>query len=551
MDAAALAVGLDRETRDMILETLKKYAERKLTPEFLLNLDHNDTFPHDVLKELYDPMSIGLHLLFIPEKYDGLGGGAYDIYRVSELMAAIDLGVATGVLATFLGSDPISVGATEEQKAYWYGRIAQEALLMAYGATEPQAGSDLAAMTTKAVPVEENGEVVGYHITGCKQWISNGGVADLYTILALAPGGPSWFIVDTDAEGFTKGKPEDKHGIRASNTAALFLDNVYVPADRLVGLEEGNGLAQAQAVFGYTRLMVGAFGLGAGWEALRRAIRYSQERIQGGAPLSQKQGYTHKLIVPNTARLEAARSYIEWVAERLDSGEEGLQTEGAIAKYLATEAGNKAADDAIQALGGYGYTKEYMVEKIKRDVRITTIYEGTSEIMEWTIARDRWQLHLKSRGDYYKEWANRMAAIHLENPDNGANFAAMALQALAVILEQCRVDRLTRNQHVLFRLGELVAWAEGTAVFAERVTAKPTEAIQLDVPTRQALSRIFGRDAALKVAADGLRWTIGAGQSNPNLAAALNLPGIYQAQAGQVADMDFVAEQLNTVFGNR
>ncbi|WP_420645428.1 acyl-CoA dehydrogenase family protein [Candidatus Leptofilum sp.] len=548
IDATVPEVGLDKETRDMILETLKKYAERKLTPEFLLELDHNDTFPHDVLKELYDPMSIGLHLLFIPEKYDGLGGGAYDIYRVSEIMASVDLGIATGVLATFLGSDPISVGATEEQKQHWFGRIAEEALLCAYGATEPQAGSDLGAMTTKAEPVEENGEVVGYNITGRKQWISNGGVADIYTILALAPGGPSWFIVDADAEGFTKGKPEDKHGIRASNTAALFLDNVYVPVDRLVGLEEGKGLAQAQAVFGYTRLMVGAFGLGAGWEALRRAIRYSQERIQGGAPLSQKQGYTHKLIVPNAAKLEAARTYIEWVAERLDSGEEGLQTEGAVAKYMATEAGNKMAEDAIQAMGGYGYTKEYMVEKIKRDVRITTIYEGTSEIMEWTIARDRWQEHLKSRGDYYKEWANRLAAIHQEYPDNGANFAAMAMRALAVILERCRLDRLTRNQHVLFRLGELVAYAECAAVFAERVVQKPTEAIQLDVPTRQALARIFAREAALKVAADGLRWTIGAGQTDPNLAASLDLPGIYQAQTGNVADMDFAAEQLNKVF---
>ncbi|MCA9872751.1 MAG: acyl-CoA dehydrogenase family protein, partial [Anaerolineales bacterium] len=372
--------GLDQETRNMILDTLRKYAERKLTTDYLLKLDHEDEFPHEVLQELYDPMQLGLHLLFIPEEYEGLGGGAYDIYRVSELMASIDLGVATGVLATFLGSDPIRVGGTEEQKALWMGRIAEEALLMAYGATEPQAGSDLASMSTKAVPVQDNGSVAGYKISGQKQWISNGAVADLYTVLALAPGGPSWFVVDKDAPGFTKGKPEDKHGIRASNTAALFLEDVYVPADRLVGGVEGQGLAQAQAVFGYTRLMVGAFGLGAGWEALKRAIRYSQERIQAGAPLSQKQGYTHKLIVPNAARLEAARSYIEWVAERLDSegGEHGLQTEGAIAKYMATEAGNKAAEDAIQAHGGYGYTKEYMVEKIKRDVRITTIYEGTS-----------------------------------------------------------------------------------------------------------------------------------------------------------------------------
>ncbi|MBK6710869.1 MAG: acyl-CoA dehydrogenase family protein [Candidatus Promineifilaceae bacterium] len=542
--------GLDQETRDMILDTLKKYAERKLTPDYLLKLDHEDRFPHDVLQELYDPMQLGLHLIFIPEEYDGLGGGAYDIYRVSELMASIDLGVATGVLATFLGSDPIRVGGTEAQKSLWMGRIAEEALLMAYGATEPQAGSDLAAMTTKAVPVQENGAVVGYKISGQKQWISNGAVADLYTVLALAPGGPTWFVVDKDTPGFTKGKPEDKHGIRASNTAALFLEDVYVPVDRLVGGVEGQGLAQAQAVFGYTRLMVGAFGLGAGWEALRRAIRYSQERIQGGAPLSQKQGYTHKLIVPNAARLEAARSYIEWVAERLDSedGEHGLQTEGAIAKYMATEAGNKAAEDAIQAHGGYGYTKEYMVEKIKRDVRITTIYEGTSEIMEWTIARDRWQLHLKSRMAYYNDWADRLDALHQTQPDNGANFAALALRALSVILERCRIDRLTRQQHMLFRLGELIAYAETAAVFAERVVDKPTTAINLDIPTRQALARIHGREAALKVAADGLRWTIGAGQTDPDLANSLNLPGIYQAQAGLLDDMDLAAAALNKAF---
>jgi alkylation response protein AidB-like acyl-CoA dehydrogenase len=540
--------GLDRETREMVLDTLGQYAQRRLTPDYLLELDHKDEFPHEVLQELYDPVQLGLHLLFIPEEYGGLGGGAYDIYRISELMAATDLGVATGVLATFLGTDPIRVGGTAEQKNYWMGRVAGEALLMAYAATEPQAGSDLAALSTIAAPVQENGVIIGYKISGRKQWISNGGVAELYAVLALAPGGPSWFIVDRDTPGFSHGKPEDKHGIRASNTAALFLDEVLVPSDRLIGGVEGQGLAQAQAVFGYTRLMVGAFGLGAGWEALRRAIRYSQERIQKGSPLSQKQGYTHKLIVPNAARLEASRSYIEWVAERLDGGEEGLSTEGAVAKYLATEAANKAAEDAIQALGGYGYTREYMVEKIKRDVRITTIYEGTSEIMEWTIARDRWQAHLKTRGEYYNNWASRLEQHHASEPTNGAECAALAMRALAVILERCRLDRLTRQQHVLFRLGELIAYAETAAAFAERVMQKPTEAIPLVIPARQALSRIHARQSALKVATDGLRWTTGAGQTDPNLAASINLPAIYQAQAGLLADMDFAAEQLNETF---
>jgi alkylation response protein AidB-like acyl-CoA dehydrogenase len=536
-------IGLDHDTREMILATLRKYAERRLTPDYLLELDARDEFPADVLKELYDPGQLGLHLLFIPEEFGGLGGGAYDIYRISEVMAAADLGVATGVLATFLGSDPIRVGGTPEQQRYWMGRIAEEALLMAYGATEPQAGSDLAALTTRAAPVQEEGRVTGYRITGRKQWISNGGVADVYTVLAAAPGGPSWFVVERETPGLSHGKPEDKHGIRASNTAAVYLDEVYVPADRLVGGVEGQGLAQAQAVFGYTRLMVGAFGLGAGWAALRRAIEYSQTRIQGGAPLSQKQGYTHKLLVPNAARLEAARTYIEWVAESLDGGERGMATEGAIAKYVATEAGNRAAEDAIQALGGYGYTREYMVEKIRRDVRITTIYEGTSEIMEMTIARDRWQAFLKTRGAIYLDWAAR-----LEQLDDAGRIAALGLRALAALLERCRLDRLTRSQHVLLRLGELIAWAESAARGAERAGRVPCEAARLDDATRRALARIYARQAALKIACDGLALAVGAGQSDPNLAAGLHLPAIYQAQAGQLADMDAVALALVKAF---
>jgi alkylation response protein AidB-like acyl-CoA dehydrogenase len=539
---------LDAEMLDQILTTLREYAEKNLPPAKLLEIEIGHAFPEKVMKDLYDPAQIGLHLLTIPEEFGGLGGGAYDIYRVSEAMASIDLGIATGVLATFLGTDPISVGATPDQKKTWLGELAEHGHFYAYGATEPQAGSDLGALATTAVPVEENGTVVGYRISGRKQWISNGGVADRFTILANAPGGPSWFLVDKGTEGFTAGKPEDKHGIRASNTAALFLENVYVPADRLIGRVEGKGLAQAQAVFGYTRLMVAAFGLGAGWEALRRAVRYSQERVQGGGPLSQKQGYTHKLLVPNACRLEASRHYIEWVAERLDAGEDDLATEGAVAKYLATEAGNKAAEDAIQALGGYGYTREYMVEKIKRDVRITTIYEGTSEIMEWTIARDRWQLHLKSRGQYYLDWAARAEARHAQSPNVGAGLAALALRALGALLERARLDRLTRNQHVLFRLGELIAYAETAALFAERAASAPTKASGLEPATLEAMARVHAREAALKVAAEGLRWAIGAGQTDPSLPRLLGLDAAVAAQAGLVEDMDRIAVALNRAF---
>src|SRR5512147_2681544 len=519
---------LERDSLEMVMSTLRDYAERELKPERLLELDRINEFPEQVSKDLYN--ELGLHLLFLPEDCGGMGGGAYDIYRVSEILAGVDLGIATSVLATFLGTDPIVVGGTPEQKKKWMGRIAEEGLLVAYGATEPQAGSDLTSLKTTAVPVEIDGKPF-YKLNGAKQWISNGGVASLWTILAQAPKGGSWFVVEKGTPGLTPGKHEDKHGIRASNTTPLYLEDCIVPAENLVGLVEGQGFSQAQAVFGYTRLMVAAFGLGAGWEALRRAVRYAQERIQGGGPLSQKQGYTHKLLVPNACRLEAARHYIEWAAERLDGGEEGLATEGAVAKYLATEAGNKAAEDAIQALGGYGYTREYMVEKIKRDVRITTIYEGTSEIMEWTIARDRWQLHLKSRGQYYVEWAKRAEARHAQSPDVGAGWAATALHSLAALLERARLDRLTRNQHVLFRLGELIAYAETAALFAERAAAAPSTASGLEPQTLAAMARIHAREAILKVASEGLRWGIGAGQTDPGLASALHLEAALAAQA--------------------
>jgi alkylation response protein AidB-like acyl-CoA dehydrogenase len=541
--------GLDRETLDAALEALDAYARRRLPDAKLLELDARDEFPEAIVREMVGP-ELGLGMFFMPEACHGMGSGAFDLYRICERMARVDVGVATGLFATFLGSEPISVGGTAEQKERWLTRIADEGLLLAYGATEPAAGSDLAALRTTARRVEQDGRVVGYRINGNKQWISNGSHADLYTVLANAPGGPSWFVVERGAPGFASGRPEDKHGIRASNTAALSLEEVEVDASALVGGVEGQGLLQAQAVFGYTRLMVAAFGLGAGWAALDRAIAYSTTRLQGGAPLAEKQGYTHKLIVPHAARLEAARAYVEEAASRIDGGESGLNSEGAIAKYLATEAGNLAADAAIQAHGGYGYTREYMVEKIKRDVRITTIYEGTSEIMEMTIARDRWQAHLKTRGQHYRDSARELEALEARHPGSGAAGAALALAALAEIMEHARAGRLTRHQHILLRLGEWIALAEGAASAARRA-ARAAEGAELAKTDRRfapaalaTLSRIFAREAALRVATDGLTWLVGAGGDATSLAAAVGLPAVLSLQQGLLADCDAAADVL-------
>jgi len=549
----ATLTGLDETTLELSLRSIKEFAKDRLPDQTLITLDARDECPLDIVRGMCGP-ELGIQLLFIPEAFGGMGGGAFDMYRVCEEMARIDLGIATSVLATFLGSDPINVGATPEQKKLWLTRIAEEGLLFAYGATEPEAGSDLAALRTRAERVIQDGRIAGYRISGSKQWISNGGVADAYSILAKAPGGPSWFIVEKGAPGFSQGRPEDKHGIRLSNTAALSLDEVYVDADRLIGGEEGLGLAQAQAVFGYTRLTVAAFGLGGGWAALDRAIPYSTERIQAGSPLSEKQGYTHKLIVPHVARLEAGRAFIEEIAERIDAGEGSLNTEGAIAKYMATEAGNLAADASIQALGGYGYTHEYMVEKIKRDVRITTIYEGTSEIMEMTISRDRWQLHMKTRGQHYHEQGRSLEALHLRHPGAGANIVALALHALAEVMEKVRLARLTRYQHVLLRLGELIAHAECAASLCRRAArlsegGLPEKAHRrFDAKAVAALSRIFARETASKVAEEGLRLAVGAGGvSDADIAAfeaSLGLPAVHSAQAGLISDMDYIADVL-------
>ena len=311
----------------------------------------------------------------------------------------------------------------------------------------------------------------------------------------------------------------------------------------------------ANVTFGsvYTRLMVAAFGLGAGWSALDRAIPYSAKRMQAGSPLSQKQGYTHKLIVPNVARLEAGRAFIEETAERIDAGEGNLNTEGAIAKYMSTEAGNLATDASIQALGGYGYTHEYMVEKIKRDVRITTIYEGTSEIMEMTISRDRWQLHLKTRGQHYHEEARRLEALHAGHPAVGANIAALGLHALAELMERARLGRLTRYQHILLRLGEWIAWAECAGSLARRAARLADGKLhekgnqRFDATALAAIARVFAREAVLKAGEEGLRWITGAGAGDADITAlesGLGLQAIHRAQAGLIADMDYIADVL-------
>jgi len=551
LDKGGKMSSLDSVTRNLMIDSLKAYAKKKISYDFIREKDRLNECPVDILKEMYDLNTLGVHLLMIPSEYGGVSGGTYDIYRICEQLARIDLGIATSVFATFLGTDPLNVGGTQEQKEKWLKRIAKEKLMVAYAATEPDAGSDLVNLKTRAEHEIKNGKLIGYRLTGAKQWISNGGIADLYTVLAMAPGGPSWFLIERNYEGFSPNHHEDKHGIRLSNTAGLSLDNVFVPVENLIGGVEGQGLLQAQAVFGYTRLMVAAFGLGAGWEALENAIRYSHQRIQAGGPLIDKQGYTHKLIVPNAVNLEASRAYIEYIANRLDNGEHGLQTEGAIAKYWATESGNKAAEDSIQALGGYGYTRDFPVEKIKRDVKITCIYEGTNEVMEMTIYRGRWQEHLKSHGSFYLNMAQEMENLHMQKPDVGADLCTMALKALNTILEECRINKLTRSQFITFKLGQLMAIAEISSNFSKTAAQDNySETIKFDTPSYRTMARVMAKNTALRIATEGISLICGSIESQ-DFINKIPISDIEKCQKDLLKDMDIVSQALKQTFKAR
>ena len=539
--------GLDSESRQIVLDTLGLVRKRLLPKEKILELDKKEEFPENIIREMMGP-DIGLQLLFIPEEYGGMGGGARDSCALTREMARICLGVATAFFAIQLGADPIMFAGTEEQKQKWLGKIAEGDYLVAYAVTEAEAGSNLAALKTKAEPVgSDDGQVTGYVINGTKQFISNGGYADFVTVLAKTEEGPTFFIVEKGMEGFHQGKGEEKHGIRASNTSPLTFTDVFVPVENMLGGLPGNGLKQANLVFGHTRLMVAAMGLGAGQAALDIVIDYAKKRVQFGSPLSEKQGYTHKLVVPHAVRLEAAAAYLDEQAARLDAGEKDLQVEGSIAKYFATEAGNKASDDAIQALGGYGYIAEYEVEKIKRDVKITCIYEGTSEIQQNIISTFKWRTTVKSKGEYYGAMAQEMEALHSSVPELNAEIYAWAAKALNETIIFVHNHRLTKQQYIMFCLADMMTYVEvgiSLARKAKRLLRDSSSQAKKIV----IMTRIFASEVAELVVRNTIKIVKGSGLADQEIPESIKEKMDYSEFAAScsslIQDMDAVADIL-------
>jgi len=533
-------VKMDPEVLSMVLETIDKFQREKLSLETKLALDREGVFPEELIRFMLSP-EVALHLIFIPEEYGGLGAGASEIAIISERMAKMDLGVATSFLAICLGMDPLRVGATAEQKKKYISRIAEEGLVVAYGVTEPEAGSNVQALKTKAERVlGDDGQITAYKLNGQKQFITNGGVADLYTILADTPKGPSFFVVEAGTQGLIPGKHEDKHGIRASDTCPLILEDLALPVENLLGGVEGQGLKEANKVFGYTRLMVATFGLGGGMASLERAVKYSKERVQFGTTLAEKQGYTHKLLVPHAVQLEAARAYIDEVARRIDQGEEDLQVEGSIAKYFATEAGDAMANDGIQAFGGYGYIRDYEVEKIKRDVKILTIYEGTSEIQRNIISMFRMRETVRSKGRFYLDMAEELARLPVEC---GGHQVAEAIRVVNDMVFGVRKNKLNRSQYVMFLLADMMTWCEVGAALC-RKAARGEGGQGRSATFLQVAARLFSREVVEKVYVNGIKITFGCKQEVEGMGEKLKGLNLAEGSKGRLDDMDLIASEL-------
>ena len=530
---------MDPELFNMVLNTLSKLEKEKLTLEVKLEMDKAGVFPSELIRFMLGP-EVALHLIFIPAEYGGLGAGAREIAVVSEKMAKMDMAVATSFLAICLGMDPIMVGATPAQREKWIRKIADEGLIVAYGVTEPEAGSNVQSLKTKAERVlDESGKIIGYKINGQKQFITNGGVASVYTLLADTAGGPSFFIIEGGTPGLFPGKHEDKHGIRASDTCPISLDDLFVPVENLVGGVEGQGLKQANQVFGYTRLMVATFGLGGGMAALEKAIAYGKERIQFGGPLVEKQGYTHQLLVPHAVQLEAARAYIEKTAMRLDAGEQDLQVEGSISKYFATEVGDAAANDAIQALGGYGYVREFEVEKIKRDIKITTIFEGTSEIQRSIISIFRLRETVRSKGRFYLDMAEALEKLP---SDCGAQTVARSIRLLNDVVLNTRKYKLTRSQYVMFLLADMMTWCEVGEALCHKAATEQGNGRSPDF--MKAVARLFAGEVATKACVNGTKIAQGCGEIMGEVVPRLKELDLGEISRNFMADMDKVAAEI-------
>ena len=370
-------------TEDQIAlqEMAHDFAANEMRPKAAA-YDQGHTFPEEVMRKAFE---VGFLTCTVPAEHGGVGLGEVDLAIVSEELAWGCAGMYTTMMANSLAFTPILLFGTDEQKRRLFAPFIKEMAFASYALTEREAGSDTSAIRTTA---RKDGS--DYVINGSKCFITNGGVASLYVVFANSapekgPRGLSVFAVPRETPGVTVGKVEDKFGHRASNTTELFFEDVRIPAANLLG-REGLGFIVAMRTFDKTRAAVGAAGVGIARAALEHAVEYSKTRIQFGKPIATFQATAFKLA-QMAMDVEAARLVVWRAAWLMDKGKPNGK-ESAMAKCLGSDVGMRNALEALQIFGGYGYMKDYPIEKLVRDAKLLQIYEGTNEIQRLVISRD-------------------------------------------------------------------------------------------------------------------------------------------------------------------
>ncbi|HEY4179403.1 MAG TPA: acyl-CoA dehydrogenase family protein [Kofleriaceae bacterium] len=369
------------EEQDALVSTAREFAKKEVIPK-AAHHDETGEFPREILKKAWDT---GLMNIEIPEVYGGLGGSCLDNCLVQEEIAFGCTGMNTSLSANSLGSMPIIIAGNDAQKKEYLSRLTSEYLFTAYCCSEPDAGSDVAGMRTR---VTKHGS--DYVLNGQKRWITNGGVANFYTVFAtfdpaMKHKGIACFIVDASNPGVKAGRKEDKMGQRASNTTDVIFEDCKIPASALLGTEDG-GFKVAMKTFDRSRPWIAAGAAGIIRRSLEESRAYSLERKTFGVPIAQHQAIQF-ILAEMAISYEATRLLTHKAAWQVDKGDISAIT-SAYAKAYGADAAMRAATDAVQVFGGYGYTKEYPVEKLMRDAKLLQIYEGTSQIQRVVIARN-------------------------------------------------------------------------------------------------------------------------------------------------------------------
>lgn len=362
-------------------EVVRKIADERIAPR-AAEIDATEEFPWDVKQLLAENGLLGLH---IPEEYGGAGADLLTFALLTEEISRVCASSSLIPLVQKLGSMPLMVGASEEQKSAWFPPLATGDELICYALSEPEAGSDPASMRTSATRDGDD-----WIVNGGKVWISHGAVADCVALLAktepeAGTRGVSAFYVRKDDPGFSVGKKESKLGIKGSPTSALHFDNCRLPADRLIG-EPGKGFTYAMQAFDHTRPTIGAQAVGIAQGAIDYCIGYMRERHQFGKPIGSFQGLQF-MLADMAMETEAARQLVYAACGKVERGSADMTIFSSMAKCKAGDVAMRVTTDAVQILGGYGYTTEYPVERMMRDAKITQIYEGTQQIQRVVIAR--------------------------------------------------------------------------------------------------------------------------------------------------------------------